>query len=73
MKNRRLWAWLLLAVFLLGTIGACYAFFARNNAVVGISVVCILLSAFGTYYLRKTIEREDEEQRKQSSSEKEKP
>lgn len=62
MKNRRIWAWLLLALFLLGLVGAGYAFFARNNAVVGISVACIVLSALGTYYLRQAADEEEREQ-----------
>ena len=63
MNHRRVWAWLVLGIFLLGVVGAVVSIATKNNGLTIPSIVLILLGAVGTYFLKKDAEAEYEEKK----------
>lgn len=61
MKHKRVWAWILLATLLVGIVCMMIALFSGSDGPVGtVGVVLMIVSAIGTYFLRKKIDEHQE-------------
>ena len=72
MPHRRIWAIIMLIIFLLGLGVGVYSIATGNNALGMTSIWFIILAAIGTYFLRRDLRREIEEEERKKNQENDK-
>lgn len=63
MKHRRIWAWMVLGIYLLGVLSAVFSVINKNNELAITALVLIGLGALGTYFLKKDAQQEYEQEK----------